>query len=61
MVPDTLVTMVNGRKYLLRESAQTVSDRIEAYRVRILSRSGDPLYLSADVAGIPKNPDELEE
>lgn len=59
-VPDTLITMTNGRKYCVLEPAQAVANRIEEYRVRILARSGDPIYLCADVRK-NDNPDELEE
>ncbi len=49
MVPDTLVTMTNGKKYLIRESGQEVASGIEDYRVKILSRSMDPLNLCANI------------
>lgn len=39
VTPDTLITLANGRKHQVRESAEEVVARIEAYRVRVLSRS----------------------
>lgn len=38
-VPDTLLTMANGRKYYVRESAAQVAERVEAYRARVLARA----------------------
>lgn len=61
MVPDTLVTMTNGKKYLVRESGQEVAAGIEDYRVKILSRSMDPLNLCADIVASQGGWDDSEE
>ncbi len=60
-VPDTLITMANGRKYCVLESVQGVAEGIAAYRAQILRRSSDPLYLCADPVSYPGGPDALEE
>jgi flagellar protein FlbD len=61
MVPDTLITMANGRKYCVLENTQAVADRIEVSRARVLARSGDPAYLlTADVRGLQRETNELE-
>ena len=61
MVPDTLITMSNGRKHLVREPARMVAAGIEDYRVKILSRSMDPLNLCADIGPAQGEPDDLKE
>ncbi len=61
-IPDTLITMANGKKHCVREQVQVVVDRIEVSRARVLARSGDPAYLStADLRALHEDPDELEE
>lgn len=34
-VPDTVLTMLSGKRLMIREDARTVIDRIVAYRKRI--------------------------
>ncbi len=33
--PDTLITLTNGKKFLVKESVNEVTERIEAYALRI--------------------------
>ena len=35
--PDTVVTLVDGKKYVVHESARDIVDRVRAYRAAILS------------------------
>ncbi len=37
--PDTTIELINGDRILVRERAETVVDRIVAYRVRVLEQS----------------------
>ena len=39
MIPDTLITMTNGKKLYVREPADVVISRIEAYKTNILYRA----------------------
>jgi flagellar protein FlbD len=34
--PDTIISLINGDHYLVREKAEEVIDKIVAYRVRIM-------------------------
>lgn len=36
--PDTMLTLVNGEKLIVRESCEEVMERILAYRARLLTR-----------------------
>ncbi len=40
--PDTVLTLVEGRKYIVRESLEEVIDRVVAYRARVLRISYIP-------------------
>jgi flagellar protein FlbD len=46
--PDTVITLVDGTKYLVSESLQEVSDTILGYRASIIALAG--AYTSADAA-----------
>ncbi len=35
--PDTMLTLINGEKIIVRESCEEVTDRVLAYRARLLS------------------------
>jgi len=37
--PDTMLTLINGEKLIVRESPGVVIDRVVAYRARLLSRA----------------------
>jgi polysaccharide deacetylase 2 family uncharacterized protein YibQ len=61
MIPDTLITMSNGKTHLVREPAREVASRIEECRARIMHRSMDPVD-PYGVIEIPKeDPDDAEE
>lgn len=37
IVPETLITLTNGKKYLVMESAEVVMDRILKYKKKIFT------------------------
>lgn len=43
-MPDTVVTLIEGKKYLIRESLEDVIERVVAYRAKVLRSS----YASPD-------------
>lgn len=49
--PDTVLTLVDGRKYLVRESLEEVIDRVVAYRARVLRISYVPAEANIDGDG----------
>jgi len=46
--PDTVITLVDGTKYLVSETLQEVSDTILGYRASIIALAG--AYTSADAS-----------
>jgi flagellar protein FlbD len=56
--PDTMLTLINGEKLIVRESLSDVTDRVLAYRTRLLAgiaqrlAPGDELRQSASVTGL---------
>lgn len=56
--PDTMLTLINGEKLIVREELQVVMDRILAYRARLLScvarrlLPGDPLTCAASLTSL---------
>jgi flagellar protein FlbD len=57
--PDTMLTLINGEKVIVREEPAEVMERIVAYRARLLAvvakrleRSGE-LQRAAALAGLP--------
>lgn len=38
--PDTVITLLNGEKILVRESSEQVLDRVVAFRRRLLADTG---------------------
>jgi flagellar protein FlbD len=40
--PDTVLTLVDGKKYVVHESAEEVVNRIRAYRASILREADTP-------------------
>ena len=44
--PDTIVTMTNGKKYFVLETADEVAARVEKFHVRVLARSRGVVELS---------------
>ena len=50
--PDTVLTLVDGRKYIVRESLEEVIDRVVAYRARVLRVSYIPAE-ATDSAEMP--------
>jgi flagellar protein FlbD len=65
--PDTMLTLINGEKIIVRESCEEVTERVLAYRARLLSVVARrlPSYddqqrvvsiASLDVSGQPPTP-----
>ncbi|HFE65156.1 endoflagellar protein [candidate division KSB1 bacterium 4484_188] len=38
MTPDTIITMTNGKKIIVKESVETVIDKVVAYRQKCFSK-----------------------
>jgi len=47
--PDTVLTLIEGRKYIVRESLEEVIERVVAYRARVLRIS----YIPAEASEPP--------
>jgi len=45
--PDTVLTLVDGTRYLVEESPTTIIDRVQAFRAAVLRLSDEPLVESA--------------
>lgn len=47
--PDTVLTLIDGTKYLVAESLEVVIDRVIEFRARVVATAGDdpvpPLHL----------------
>lgn len=44
--PDTMVTLINGEKLIVRESCPEVMERVLSYRARLLARVAQQLKTS---------------
>jgi flagellar protein FlbD len=40
--PDTVLTLVDGKKYVVHETAEEIVDRVRAYRASILHSADHP-------------------
>jgi flagellar protein FlbD len=47
--PDTMLTLINGEKIIVRESCEEVTDRVIGYRARLLSIAARRLPSSEDL------------
>ena len=64
--PDTIVTLVDGTRYLVEETPSELVDRIKSYRAAVLRFSDDPVIKaptmpdapSGDVVALRVDPDE---
>ena len=45
--PDTVITLVDGKKYVVHETTEEVVERIRMFRAAILRRVDDPQVASA--------------
>jgi len=61
MIPDTLITMSNGKTHLVREPAREVASRIEDCRARIMHHSMDPMDPYGTIEIQEEDPDDAEE
>ena len=52
--PDTVITLVDGKKYVVLESPDSVTRAIRDYRIEILSLSYLPVAESHDVDAEPE-------
>ncbi len=50
--PDTMLTMVNGEKLIVRETCEDVSERVLAYRARLLVRVAKDLKSFPEVESV---------
>ena len=54
--PDTVLTLVDGKKYVVQENARDVVERIQAYRasiLRIVDGPATPASTNADLYLLP--------
>ena len=59
--PDTVVTLVDGKKYVVHESAQEVVDRVRAFRasiVHLVERAEPESDARASLYVLPASGDE---
>jgi len=51
--PDTVVTLVDGKKYVVHEPAREIIERVRAYRAAILSALEHGTAIDAATTGTP--------
>lgn len=57
--PDTIVTLVDGTRYLVEERPQVLIDRVKAFRAAVLRMGDEPVIereadtRTADVVALP--------
>ena len=55
--PDTMLTLINGEKLIVRETCAEVMERVLAYRARLARRVARRLrHLSATCSELPRSP-----
>lgn len=59
--PDTVITMLNGEKILVRETAEQVLNRIVEFRRRLLSGTGAWNLVTASMLHPKDTPDDDHE
>jgi len=50
--PDTMLTLINGEKLIVREQTAEVVDKVLAYRARLLTNVARRLHTFGDLAGV---------
>ena len=50
--PDTIITLVDGTRYVVEEAPEAIVDRIKTYRAAVLRFSDDPVVTPADSAAV---------
>ncbi len=50
--PDTMLTLINGEKLIVRETCAEVTERVLAYRARLLARVARQLKSSRNLEGV---------
>jgi len=50
--PDTMLTLINGEKLIVRETCAEVTERLIAYRARLLARVAQQLKPSLGLEGV---------
>ncbi len=50
--PDTMLTLITGEKLIVREECGVVTERVLAYRARLLAAVARRLTSSAEVQGV---------
>jgi len=64
--PDTVVTLVDGTKYLVQETLDEVSQAVIEYRAQILAvagaaeRSGESLSRRTRLSAVPSDTDDVD-
>lgn len=51
--PDTIVTLVDGTRYLVEETPTELVDRIKTYRAAVLRFSDDPVIVGSTTPDSP--------
>jgi len=66
--PDTMLTLINGEKLIVRETCAQVSERVLAWRARLLARVAQQLKSFPNVEMLPglasldlASPDDLSD
>jgi len=49
--PDTMLTLINGEKLIVREGLEDVQERIVAYKARLLTESQQTSQLTGNLSG----------
>ena len=50
--PDTMITLINGEKLIVREDCLEVTERVLDYRARLLAAVAKRLPANADLQGV---------
>jgi flagellar protein FlbD len=59
--PDTILTLVDGTKYIVEESMAQVIDLITTYRATLVARAQDVQQLGLHLAPAPSSDDDLDD
>ena len=55
--PDTVLTLINGTKLLVKESSSEIIDRITAYKLKLLKLQ-QSIFINSDALIQPDNKDD---
>jgi len=54
--PDTIITLVDGTRYVVEERPTEIVERIKTYRAAVLRFSDDPVVTSVDPGSVVEFP-----